>query len=152
MSFIAPPDSSIWDGSESDPSDVSDWNGDPNQVDASSDPVQVGGIGNTFTTTNAPDGTINQVVLSGEGNTLFVGTGQAEIQSIGQGSLIEAVQVLGDGTKIISTGAFGAESNNQSNSSGISVNTTIEINDLSGGIYTFSVGENKKQTFKVIKE
>ena len=33
-----------------------------------------------------------------------------------------------------------------------SVNTTIEINDLSGGIYTFSVGENKKQTFKVIKE
>ncbi len=33
-----------------------------------------------------------------------------------------------------------------------SVNTTIELNDLSGGIYTFSVGENKKQTFKVIKE
>jgi hypothetical protein len=33
-----------------------------------------------------------------------------------------------------------------------SVNTTIELNDLSSGIYTFSVGENKKQTFKVIKE
>jgi hypothetical protein len=33
-----------------------------------------------------------------------------------------------------------------------SVNTSIELNDLSGGIYTFSVGENKKQTFKVIKE
>ncbi len=33
-----------------------------------------------------------------------------------------------------------------------SVNTTIELNDLSGGIYTFNVGENKKQTFKVIKE
>ena len=33
-----------------------------------------------------------------------------------------------------------------------SENTTIELNDLSGGIYTFSVGENKKQTFKVIKE
>ena len=33
-----------------------------------------------------------------------------------------------------------------------SVNTTIELNDLSGGIYTFSVGENLKQTFKVIKE
>ena len=127
MSFIKPPDSSIWDGSESDPSDVSDWTGDPNQVDATSGPVQAGGIGNTFTTTNAPDGTINQVVLSGEGNTLFVGTGQAEIQSIGQGSVIEAVQVLGDGTKVISTGSFGAESNNQSNSSGISVNTTIEV-------------------------
>jgi hypothetical protein len=33
-----------------------------------------------------------------------------------------------------------------------SVNTTIELNDLLGGIYTFSVGENKKQSFKVIKE
>jgi hypothetical protein len=33
-----------------------------------------------------------------------------------------------------------------------SANTTIELNDLSGGIYTFSIGENKKQTFKVIKE
>ena len=33
-----------------------------------------------------------------------------------------------------------------------SVNTTIELNDLSGGIYTFNLGENRKQTFKVIKE
>jgi hypothetical protein len=33
-----------------------------------------------------------------------------------------------------------------------SENTTIELNDLPGGIYTFSVGENKKQSFKVIKE
>jgi hypothetical protein len=30
--------------------------------------------------------------------------------------------------------------------------TTIELNNLSGGIYMFSVGENMKQTFKVIKE
>ena len=33
-----------------------------------------------------------------------------------------------------------------------SENTTIELSNLSGGIYMFSVGENKKQTFKVIKE
>jgi hypothetical protein len=33
-----------------------------------------------------------------------------------------------------------------------SSNTTIEVNDLSGGIYSFSVGGNSKQTFKVIKE
>jgi hypothetical protein len=33
-----------------------------------------------------------------------------------------------------------------------SENTTIELNDLLVGIYTFIVGENKKQTFKVIKE
>lgn len=33
-----------------------------------------------------------------------------------------------------------------------SQNTTIELNNLSGGIYMFSVGGNMKQTFKVIKE
>ncbi len=33
-----------------------------------------------------------------------------------------------------------------------SSNTTIEVNDLSGGIYSFSVGGNRKKTFKVIKE
>jgi len=34
----------------------------------------------------------------------------------------------------------------------ISENTTIELGNLSGGIYLFSAGENLKQTFKVIKE
>jgi hypothetical protein len=34
----------------------------------------------------------------------------------------------------------------------ISENTVIELNNLSDGIYTLSVGENKKQSFKVIKE
>jgi hypothetical protein len=33
-----------------------------------------------------------------------------------------------------------------------SENTTIELGNLSGGIYLFSVGENMKQTFKLIKE
>jgi len=28
----------------------------------------------------------------------------------------------------------------------------IELGNLSGGIYKFSVGENMKQTFKVIKQ
>jgi hypothetical protein len=31
-------------------------------------------------------------------------------------------------------------------------NTTIELGNLSGGVYMLSVGENMKQTFKVIKE
>ena len=31
-------------------------------------------------------------------------------------------------------------------------NTTIDLGNLSGGIYLFSVGENLKQKFKVIKE
>ena len=30
--------------------------------------------------------------------------------------------------------------------------TTIELGNLTGGIYMFSIGENMKQTFKVIKE
>ncbi|MFM7637596.1 MAG: T9SS type A sorting domain-containing protein, partial [Crocinitomicaceae bacterium] len=34
----------------------------------------------------------------------------------------------------------------------IAENTTIELRNLSGGIYMFSVGENMKQSFKVIKE
>ncbi len=34
----------------------------------------------------------------------------------------------------------------------ISENTTIELGNLSGGIYLFNVGDNLKQTFKVIKE
>jgi uncharacterized protein (TIGR02145 family) len=33
-----------------------------------------------------------------------------------------------------------------------SENTTIELGNLSGGVYMLSVGENMKQTFKVIKE
>ena len=33
-----------------------------------------------------------------------------------------------------------------------SENTTIELGNLSGGIYMFNVGENMKQSFKVIKE
>jgi hypothetical protein len=31
-------------------------------------------------------------------------------------------------------------------------NTNIELGNLAAGIYLFSVGENVKQTFKVIKE
>jgi len=33
-----------------------------------------------------------------------------------------------------------------------SENTVIELGNLSGGIYLLSVGDNLKQTFKVIKE
>jgi hypothetical protein len=56
-------------------------------------------------------------------------------------NLVGSVFAIYDNTgKVVKTGKLN------------STNTTIELNDLSGGIYTFSVGENKKQTFKVIKE
>lgn len=106
MSFIDPPSSTIWDLPLQNPSAIAAWTGNPDQVDGST-PVQVGGENNTWTTTNAAAGSTNQVVLSGQNNTLNVGTGSQQIQSIGQGNQIEAVQVLGDGTKIISTGSFG---------------------------------------------
>jgi hypothetical protein len=32
------------------------------------------------------------------------------------------------------------------------VNTTIELGNLSNGIYLFSVGENWKQSFKILNE
>jgi len=107
ISFIDPPVSDIWDQPGNAPSSVATWSGISSQVDGST-PVQVGGIGNTWTTTDAPAGSTNQVVLSGQNNTLNLGAGQAQIQSIGQGNTIEAVQELGDATKIISTGSFGA--------------------------------------------
>lgn len=142
MSFIAPPDSSIWDLPGQDPSTIDTWTGDPNQVDGSSTPVQVGGTDNTFTTTDAPAGTTTQVVVSGEGNTLIVGTGDAEIQSIGQGgNAIESVQVLGDGTKIINTGDFGQggltfteEVNTTASTTGNVIGETSTIDQMAGGM------------------
>ena len=125
MSFVAPPDSTIWEQDDQTPENVAVWTGEATQVDGSS-PVQVGGIATTWTTVNAPTGTPNQVVLSGQGNILNVGTGEAGIQSVGQGSVIEAVQVLGDGTKIISTGSFGAGLET-ANTPTVFVNTSVQV-------------------------
>ena len=153
MSFIDPPASTIWDQPGQDPSIITTWTGNPAQVDGST-PVQVGGVGNTWTTTDAPAGSTNQVVLSGQGNTLNVGAGSQDIQSIGQGNAIEAVQVLGDGTKIISTGSFGAgfESppppavNAAATTTGNVIGQTSTINEMAGGMapaggfYSYATG------------
>jgi len=125
MSFVQPPTSTIWEQPDQTPENVTTWDGEATQVDGST-PVQVGGIATTWTTANAPAGTPNQVVLSGQGNILNVGTGGAEIQSVGQGSVIEAVQVLGDGTKIISTGSFGAGLET-ANTPTTFVNTSVQV-------------------------
>ena len=155
MSFIAPPASTIWDQPGQDPSLITPWTGSPDQVDGTTAPVQVGGTGNTWTTTDAPAGSTNQVVLSGEGNTLIVGAGDANIQSFGEGgNAIEAVQVLGDGTKIISTGSFGTgfESppppavNTAAATTGDEIGQTSTINEMAGGMtpgsgfYSYATG------------
>ena len=153
MSFIDPPDSPFWDLPANNPASIATWSGNSSQVDGST-PVQVGGVGNTWTTTDAPAGSTNQVVLSGQGNTLNVGAGSAEIQSIGQGNAIEAVQVLGDGTKIISTGSFGTgfESppppavNAAATTTGNVIGQTSTINEMAGGMapaggfYSYATG------------
>jgi len=56
-------------------------------------------------------------------------------------TIIGAVYSIYDNTgKVVLTGKLHSE------------NTSIELGNLSGGIYMFSVGEKIKQTFKVIKE
>jgi len=144
MSFVAPPASTIWDQSGNDPVATTPvWNGNPDVVDATSSPVQVSGTNNTFTTTDAPVGTTAQILVTGQENTLNVGSGSAEIQSLGQGNVIEALQVLGDGTKIISTGTFGA--GGESFVAGVAVSGTqattgnvigqsATINEMAGGM------------------
>ena len=142
MSFIDPPASSIWEQPGNAPTTTQVWNGDQSQVDGTTTPVQVGGISTAWKTDDAPAGSTNQVVLSGQNNTIIVGTGSAEIQSIGQGNSIEAVQVLGDGTKIISTGSFGTgyESaaptpvNQTALTTGNVIGQTATVNDMAGGM------------------
>lgn len=155
MSFIAPPSSTIWDLPGQNPASTPVFTGDdPTQVDGSS-PVQVGGVGNTWTTTTAPTGTVSQVVLSGQSNTLIAGEGQVEIQSIGGGgNIVEAVQVLGDGTKIISTGNFGQDGgaeftttvNENAVTTGDLIGESSTISSVAGGLspagglYSYAVG------------
>jgi hypothetical protein len=55
--------------------------------------------------------------------------------------LLGSVYIVYDNTgKLVLTGKINSE------------NTVIELGNLSGGIYLFSVGENLKQSFKIIKE
>jgi hypothetical protein len=73
--------------------------------------------------------------------TVFPNPAQSQINVKADSKLIGAGYSIYDNTgRIVLTGKLNAQ------------NTTIELNNLSGGIYLFSVGENMKQSFKVIKE
>ena len=74
----------------------------PNQVNATASPVQVGGFNNTFTTTTG--GTLavpQEIVVSGVNTRLNVSSGAAKIQAIGGGTIIESSQTPGDLGKVI---------------------------------------------------
>ena len=73
--------------------------------------------------------------------SVFPNPAQSVINVKADSKLIGEVYTIYDNTgRIVLSGKLNAES------------TTIELGNLSGGIYMFSVGENMKQTFKVIKE
>jgi hypothetical protein len=73
--------------------------------------------------------------------TVFPNPAQSAINIKADNKLIGEVYSIYDNTgRVALTGKLNSK------------DTTIELNNLSGGIYMFSVGENMKQTFKVIKE
>ena len=73
--------------------------------------------------------------------TVFPNPAQSVINVNADSKLIGHVYSIYDNTgRVVLTGKLNSQ------------NTIIELGALSGGIYMFSVGENMKQTFKVIKE
>jgi hypothetical protein len=73
--------------------------------------------------------------------SVFPNPAQSEINVNIEANLVGSVFTIYDNTgKAVKTGKLS------------SINTTIEVNDLSGGIYSFSVGGNRNQTFKVSKD
>jgi hypothetical protein len=73
--------------------------------------------------------------------SVFPNPAQSVINVKADNKLIGEVYSIYDNTgRVVLTGKLNAQ------------NTTIELGNLSGGIYMFSVGENMKQIFKIIKE
>jgi Ca2+-binding RTX toxin-like protein len=74
----------------------------PNQVNATVSPIQVGGINQAYATTSgATNAAPQQIVVSGQKNRLNVSSGAAKIQAVGGGTIIESTQATGDFSKII---------------------------------------------------
>ena len=79
--------------------------------------------------------------LKGNLFSVFPNPTQSFINVKADNKLIGQVYSIYDNTgRVVLTGKLNSE------------NTTIELSILSGGIYMFSVGENMKQIFKIIKE
>ena len=73
--------------------------------------------------------------------SVYPNPAQSVINVKADAKLIGSAYIFYDNTgKVVLSGKINAE------------NTSIELGNLSAGIYLFSVGENVKQTFKVIKE
>jgi hypothetical protein len=102
------------------PNTIEDFLGDPTQVDGTNDPVEVGGVGATWATTPVPAGETNEILLTGQSNTLSLGAGSTNVQVLGSGNIVEAQQQIGviDSPKVISLGGLGG---------GVSIDPTIKV-------------------------
>lgn len=73
--------------------------------------------------------------------SVFPNPAQSVINVKADSKLIGSIYTIYENTgKVVLTGKLNSD------------NTTIDLGNLTGGTYMFSVGENMKQTFKVIKE
>jgi hypothetical protein len=73
--------------------------------------------------------------------SVYPNPAKSQINVKADAKLLGSIYTIYDNTgKLVLTGKINSE------------NTVIDLGNLSGGIYLFSVGENLKQTFKVIKE
>ena len=104
-----------------------------------------GGVGNSYNDAflvkfNAVSLGINEN-LNDKLFTIYPNPSQSIVNVQADAKLIGSVYAIYDNTgKVVLTGTINTE------------NTSVELGNLSAGIYLFSVGENVKQTFKVIKE
>jgi Ca2+-binding RTX toxin-like protein len=94
---------------------------DPGAVDGTESAVQVGGINATYSTIDAPAGSTNQMVLSGFGTRLNLGTGAANVTATGGGQIVEAADPTDQGTRIIKLGDASVDYN------GATVNTAATV-------------------------
>jgi hypothetical protein len=103
-------------------------------------------LGSCSDTSNVAVLTVNNNVGINENTqdnlfSVFPNPAQSVINVKTDSKLISSVYTIYDNTgRVVLTGKLNYQ------------NTTIELGNLSGGMYLFSVGENMKQTFKVIKE
>jgi Ca2+-binding RTX toxin-like protein len=116
----------------------------PNSVDATKAPVQLGGSNKIYTLTPGATPTApQQVVLSGSNNRLNIPSGSAKIQAIGGGQIIESVDVAGDFGKLIKLNDVNPTKPDEeynrsvvdknSSVSGNTANDTLTINQAAGG-------------------
>jgi hypothetical protein len=84
---------------------------------------------------------ISEQIVTNQNIIIYPNPAQSIVNVKADSKLIGSIYTMYDNTgKVVLTGTINTE------------NTSVELGNLSAGIYLFSVGENVKQTFKVIKE